>query len=74
MVADVCSHLANLIVEEDEHSPEGVLIYSPFGVLIDTQVKALAQIAEGFKASWSLVPSPTKGVIFFIIDYKYKNL
>ena len=74
MVAEICPHLVNLIVEEDKHTPNGVIIHSPNGVLIDTQVNGLAKIAESFGASWSIFPSPIKGAIFFIIDYKYKNL
>lgn len=74
MVAEVCPHLVSLIVEEDQYAPDGVIIHSPNGVLIDAQIKGLAQIAERFGASWSIVPSPIKGAIFFIIDYKYKNL
>lgn len=73
MVAGICPKLVNLIVEEDKHAPDGVIIYSPNGVLIDAQVNGLAKIAERFGASWSIYPSPIKGVIFFIIDYRYKN-
>ena len=73
MVAEICPQLVNLIVEEDKQTPNGVLIYSPNCVLIDAQVNGLAKIAESFGASWSIFPSPIKGVIFFIIDYRYKN-
>ena len=73
MVAEICPSLVDLIVEEAKDTPNGVIIHSPNGVLIDTQVNGLAKIAESFGSSWSIFSSPIKGVIFFIIDYRYKN-
>ena len=73
LVAKVCPHVESLIVEEAKYSPQGVLVYSPKSVLIEDQVIELAQIAKDFNSSWALYPSPEKGVVFLMIDYKRKN-
>ena len=70
MVASVLPEVVNLVVEEDKHSPQGAVIYSPNGVLVEAQVVELAKIAKDCNTSWALYPSPKKGVVFFMIDYK----
>lgn len=72
-VAEICPALKPLIVEGDiiKGRKVGAFIYSPDGVMIDAQIKALARIAEEWNTCWAMFPSPIKGVVFNLMDYYY---